>query len=89
VGVFLSQKCLKKTILTTIMEPLTKEYVDERLGENVLVDRENRVIAYEHNVGKLALYSEDGERLIRMLEEGDVIRFGDGVEKLFSGNIEE
>ena len=71
------------------MGPLTKEYVDGRLGDIVSVDDETFMIAYEHNVGRLALYSGDGKSLVRMLRVGDVIRFEDGVERLFSESIKE
>ena len=71
-------------------EELTKKYADSRLGEKVSVNGEDFVISYEHNVGKLALYSPDGKHYVRLLRKGDVIKFDEGKnERLVLGDIKE
>jgi len=45
-------------------------------------------MSYEHNVGRLAIYSKDNQ-LIRFLEIGDKIRFDDGIERIVSSEIRE
>jgi len=57
------------------IEELTKEYVESRLGHEVLVDEERVIISYEHNIGRLAIYSLGEERFIRVLKPGDKIIF--------------
>ncbi|MBS3086672.1 hypothetical protein J4422_03140 [Candidatus Pacearchaeota archaeon] len=74
------------------MDELTKGYIDARLGNSVLVNGTERgIISYEHNVGRLALYSADEWHLIKFIEKGDRIIFetGDGVERIVSSEIKE
>ena len=47
------------------------------------------IIGYEHNVGKLAIYSPDGENYVLLLRKGDVVKFEKGIEKLMSRVIKE
>ena len=70
-------------------EPLTKEYIDERLGARVSVNEEVFMIGYEHNTGRLSLYSEDGKNYIRCLKKGDVVIFEGKIEKLVLRTIKE
>ena len=70
-------------------EPLTKEYVNEILGSKVSVNEEVFTIGYEHNTGRLSLYSQDGKNYIRRLKKGDIIMFEGKIEKLVSRAIKE
>ena len=67
---------------------LTKQYADKKLGTPILVNNEGGIMSYEHNTGRLALYSK-GEKLIRFLQKGDKIRFSDGIERVVFSDIKE
>lgn len=67
---------------------LTKKYADKKLGTSIVVNNEEGIMSYEHNTGRLAIYSQNN-RLIRFLVIGDKVKFSGGIERVVSSEIRE
>jgi len=66
--------------LKLMVEEIQKNTLEKHLGEQIEVIEGKRVefeigiLSYEHNTGRLAMYSDKGE-FIQFLRGGEVIRF--------------
>ena len=80
-SIFIKSQIYIHTLFLHDMIDINRENIEKYLGEQVEIIKGSQralglgVIAYEHNTGKLSVYSPDGKNLKAFLKGNEVLRF--------------